>query len=277
MGWAVGAGRAGRRAGAARASFLGLGAPGPRPPAGVPLRGPSSVTPVCGMGTVKGELMKSLPSTEHIPNNKISIVGAGSVGMACAVSILLRGLSDQLVLVDVAEDRLQGETMDLQHGTPFAKMPHIVASKDYRVTENSSLVVVTAGARQEKGETRLNLVQRNVAIFKLMIANIMAYSPKCKLVVVSNPVDVLTYVTWKLSGLPQSQVIGSGCNLDTARFRFLIGQKLGIHPDSCHGWVLGEHGDSSVPVWSGVNVAGVLLRDLNPDLGTERDNGKCAI
>lgn len=271
MGWAVGAGWVSRRVGAARASFLSLGAPGPCQPAGVPLGGPCFVTPVSRMATVKGELMKNLTSTENITHNKISIVGAGSVGMACAFSILLRGLSDQLVLVDMNEGKLKGEMMDLQHGSSFVKMPDIVASKDYRVTQNSSLVVITAGARQEKGETRLNLVQRNVAIFKLMITDIMAYSPKCKLIVVSNPVDILTYVTWKLSGLPQSQVIGSGCNLDTARFRFLIGQKLGIHPESCHGWVLGEHGDSSVPVWSGVNVAGVLLKDLNPDLGTDKD------
>ncbi|XP_027985673.2 L-lactate dehydrogenase A-like 6A [Eptesicus fuscus] len=271
MGWARGVCWASRRVGAARASFLSLGAPGPRQPAGIPLRGPCAVTPVSRMATVKGELIKNLTSKETVPRNKISIVGAGSVGMACAISILLRGLSDELALVDVAEGRLKGEVMDLQHGSPFVKMPTIVSSKDYQVTANSNLVIITAGARQEKGETRLNLVQRNVAIFKLMISDIMTYSPNCKLIVVSNPVDILTYVTWKLSGIPQNRVIGSGCNLDTARFRFLIGQKLGIHPESCHGWVLGEHGDSSVPVWSGVNIAGVLLKDLNADIGTDKD------
>lgn len=271
MGWAGGVCWASRRVGAARASLLSLGAPGPRQPAGIPLRGPCAVTPVSRMATVKGELMKNLTSSETVPHNKISIVGAGSVGMACAISILLRGLSDELALVDVAEGRLKGEVMDLQHGSPFVKMPNIVSSKDYQVTANSNLVIITAGARQEKGETRLNLVQRNVAIFKLMISDIMTYSPKCKLIVVSNPVDILTYVTWKLSGIPQHRVIGSGCNLDTARFRFLIGQKLGVHPESCHGWVLGEHGDSSVPVWSGVNIAGVLLKDLNADIGTDKD------
>lgn len=191
--------------------------------------------------------------------------------MACAISILLRGLTDELALVDVNEDKLKAEMMDLQHGSPFVKMPTIVSSRDYLVTANSSLVVITAGARQEKGETRLNLVQRNVAIFKLIISNIVQYSPHCKLIVVSNPVDVLTYVAWKLSEFPQNRIIGSGCNLDTARFRFLIGQKLGIHSDSCHGWVLGEHGDTSVPVWSGVNIAGVPLKDLNSDIGTEKD------
>ncbi|XP_077611246.1 L-lactate dehydrogenase A-like 6B isoform X2 [Crocuta crocuta] len=194
--------------------------------------------------------------------------------MACAVSILLKGLTDELALVDADEDRLKGETMDLQHGSPFVKMPTIASSKDYRVTADSNLVVITAGVRQEKGETRLDLVQRNVAIFKLMISNIIRYSPHCKLIVVSNPVDILTYVAWKLSEFPQHRIIGSGCNLDTARFRFLIGQKLGIHSESCHGWVLGEHGDSSVPVWSGVNIAGVPLKDLNSDIGTDKDPEK---
>lgn len=191
--------------------------------------------------------------------------------MACAISILMRGLSDELALVDVDECRLKGETMDLQHGSLFMKMPKIVSSKDYQVTANSNLVIITAGVRQKKGETRLDLVQRNLAIFKLMVSDIMAHSPNCKIIIVSNPVDILTYVTWKLSGLPQNRVIGSGCNLDTARFRFLIGQKLGIHSRSCLGWVLGEHGDSCVPVWSSVSVAGVPLRDLNAQLGTDQD------
>ena len=195
----------------------------------------------------------------------------GSPHRIQSVSILLKGLSDELALVDVDEGRLKGETMDLQHGSPFVKMPNIVSSRDYLVTANSNLVIITAGARQEKGETRLNLVQRNVAIFKLMMSNIVQYSPRCKLIVVSNPVDILTYVAWKLSAFPQNRVIGSGCNLDTARFRFLIGQRLSIHSESCHGWILGEHGDSSVPVWSGVNIAGVPLKELNLDIGTDKD------
>ncbi|XP_077658170.1 L-lactate dehydrogenase A-like 6B isoform X2 [Urocitellus parryii] len=173
------------------------------------------------MATVKGELFKNLAPEERVHHAKVSIIGSGSVGVACALSILLKGLSDELALVDVNEARLKGETLDLQQGSAFAKLPNIV--------------------------------------------------PRCKLIVVSNPVDILTYVAWKLSAFPKSRVIGSGCNLDTARFRFLIGQKLGIHSESCHGWVLGEHGDSSVPVWSGVNIAGVLLKDLNAAIGTGKD------
>ncbi|KAB0357659.1 hypothetical protein FD754_001815 [Muntiacus muntjak] len=272
MSWTVGILRASQRAGTVRANFLCPAmALSPRPLAAIPLGGAWAVAATSKMATVKCELMKNFSSEEAVRNSKISIVGTGSVGMACAISILLKGLSDELALVDVDEGRLKGETMDLQHGSPFVKMPNIVSSRDYLVTANSSLVIITAGARQEKGETRLNLVQRNVAIFKLMMSNIVQYSPRCKLIVVSNPVDILTYVAWKLSAFPQNRVIGSGCNLDTARFRFLIGQRLSIHSESCHGWILGEHGDSSVPVWSGVNIAGVPLKELNLDIGTDKD------
>ncbi|MBZ3871286.1 L-lactate dehydrogenase A-like 6B [Sciurus carolinensis] len=266
MSWAAVALRANHRAGAAGAKLLGLGRA-----AQAPLGSARLWRPASAVATVKGELIKNVAPEERVRHTKVSVIGSGSVGVACAISILLRGLSDELALVDVDEDRLRGETMDLQHGSAFVKMPNIVCSRDYRVTAGSRLVIIAAGARQEKGETRLNLVQRNVAIFRVMISSIVQHSPHCKLMVVSNPVDILTYVTWKLSAFPQNRVIGSGCNLDTARFRFLIGQKLGIHSESCHGWVLGEHGDSSVPVWSGVNVAGVLLKDLNSAIGTDKD------
>uniref|UniRef100_A0A1A7Z665 L-lactate dehydrogenase n=1 Tax=Iconisemion striatum TaxID=60296 RepID=A0A1A7Z665_9TELE len=210
-------------------------------------------------------------SSADPPRNKVTVVGVGQVGMACAVSILLRDLCDELALVDVMEDRLKGEMMDLQHGSLFLKTSKIVADKDYSVTANSRLVVVTAGVRQQEGESRLNLVQRNVNVFKSIIPQIVKYSPNCTIIVVSNPVDVLTYVTWKLSGLPKHRVIGSGTNLDSARFRYMMAERLGIHASSFNGWVLGEHGDTSVPVWSGANVAGVNLQKLNPDIGTDAD------
>ncbi|XP_061826399.1 L-lactate dehydrogenase B-B chain [Nerophis lumbriciformis] len=205
------------------------------------------------------------------PRNKVTVVGVGQVGMACAVSILLRELADELALVDVMEDKLKGEMMDLQHGSLFLKTPKIVADKDYSVTANSRIVVVTAGVRQQEGESRLNLVQRNVNIFKHIIPQITRYSPECIIIVVSNPVDVLTYVTWKLSGLPKHRVFGSGTNLDSARFRFLMAEQLGVHPSSFNGWILGEHGDTSVPVWSGTNVAGVNLQAFNPNIGADGD------
>ncbi|XP_039625636.1 L-lactate dehydrogenase B-A chain isoform X1 [Polypterus senegalus] len=205
------------------------------------------------------------------PRNKVTVVGVGQVGMACAFSILSGNYADELALVDVLEDKLEGEMMDLLHGSVFLKTRKIVANKDYSVTANSRIVVVTAGARQQEGESRLNLVQRNVNIFKHIIPQIVKYSPNCVIIVVSNPVDILTYITWKLSGLPKHRVIGSGCNLDSARFRYMMAEKLGIHASSFHGWILGEHGDSSVPVWSGANVAGVCLKSLNPNVGTDKD------
>uniref|UniRef100_A0A671K6T4 L-lactate dehydrogenase n=2 Tax=Sinocyclocheilus anshuiensis TaxID=1608454 RepID=A0A671K6T4_9TELE len=201
---------------------------------------------VLSMASVLQKLITPLSSGPlEPPRSKVTVVGVGQVGMACAVSVLLRELADELALVDVIEDKLKGEMMDLQHGSLFLKTPKIVSGKDYSVTANSRIVVVTAGVRQQEGESRLNLVQRNVNIFKHIIPQIVRYSPNCILIVVSNPVDVLTYVTWKLSGLPKHRVIGSGTNLDSARFRYLMAERLGIHPSSFNGWILGEHGDSS--------------------------------
>ncbi|XP_063112891.1 L-lactate dehydrogenase C chain isoform X2 [Cavia porcellus] len=223
------------------------------------------------MSSVKEQLIENLVEEEKGSQCKITIVGVGAVGMACAITVLLKDLADELALVDVDENKLKGETMDLQHGSLFFSTSKIVSGKDYKVSENSKLIIVTAGARQQEGESRLALVQRNVNIMKSIIPPIVRYSPDCKILIVSNPVDILTYVVWKISGLPATRVIGSGCNLDSARFRYLIGEKLSVHSASCHGWIIGEHGDSSVPLWSGVNIAGVPLKSLNPDLGTDSD------
>nr|KAF6437865.1 lactate dehydrogenase C [Molossus molossus] len=223
------------------------------------------------MSTVKEQLIENLTEEDKTSQQKITIVGVGAVGMACAICILMKDLADELALVDVAEDKLKGEMMDLQHGSLFFSTSKITSGKDCRVSANSKLIIVTAGVRQQEGESRLSLVQRNVNIMKTVIPVLVHHSPDCKILVVSNPVDILTYVVWKLSGLPATRVIGSGCNLDSARFRYLIGDKLGVHPTSCHGWIIGEHGDSSVPLWSGVNVAGVTLQSLNPKLGTDSD------
>uniref|UniRef100_A0A8C7A817 L-lactate dehydrogenase A chain n=1 Tax=Neovison vison TaxID=452646 RepID=A0A8C7A817_NEOVI len=192
------------------------------------------------MAILKDQLIQNLLKKEHVPQNKITVVGVGVVGMACAISILMKDLADELALVDM---------MDLQHGSLFLRTPKIVSGKDYNMTANSKLVIITAGERQQEGESRLNLVQCNVNIFKFIIPNVVKYSPNCKLLVVSNPVNILTYVAWKISGFPKNRVIGSGCNLDSARFRYLMGERLGVHPLSCHGWILREHGDSRVCVF----------------------------
>lgn len=211
--------------------------------------------------------MDPVPTSSH----KVTVVGVGNVGMACTISLLAKNISSDLALVDMVEDKLKGEMLDLQHGSAFLRNAKINASTDYSITANSSVCIVTAGARQKEGETRLDLVQRNTDIFKKIIPELVKYSPNTILLIVSNPVDILTYVAWKLSGLPKNQVIGSGTNLDSARFRFLLSEKLKVAPTSCHGWMIGEHGDTCVPVWSGVNIAGVRLRDLDETVGTEDD------
>ncbi|XP_029051560.1 L-lactate dehydrogenase-like [Osmia bicornis bicornis] len=223
------------------------------------------------MTSIKARLLSTVVQPITTGRNKITVVGVGQVGMACAFTLLTNNVSSEVALVDVMADKLKGEMLDLQHGSAFLKNAKINASTDYASTANSSLCIVTAGARQREGETRLDLVQRNTDIFKGIIPQLVKYSPNTILLIVSNPVDILTYVAWRLSGLPKNRVIGSGTNLDSARFRFLLSQKLNVAPTSCHGWIIGEHGDTSVPVWSGVNVAGVRLRDLNEKVGTEED------
>ncbi|XP_020710933.2 L-lactate dehydrogenase-like isoform X2 [Athalia rosae] len=223
------------------------------------------------MTSIKERLLETVVEPVKVGRNKITVVGVGQVGMACAFSILTNNVSSDVALIDVMADKLKGEMMDLQHGSSFLRNARITASTNYEATADSTICIVTAGARQREGETRLDLVQRNTDIFKGIIPNLVKYSPNTTLLIVSNPVDILTYVAWKLSGLPKNRVIGSGTNLDSARFRFLMSQRLNIAPTSCHGWVIGEHGDTSVPVWSGVNIAGVRLRDLCEEVGTDHD------
>jgi len=223
------------------------------------------------MATLKETLLREIEPEVTTSGNKVTVVGIGAVGMACAFSVLTQSVSSEVCLIDVAADKLQGELLDLQHGSAFIKNAHIQASTDISVSAGSRLCIITAGVRQREGETRLDLVQRNTDILKGIIPQLVKHSPDTILMVVSNPCDILTYVAWKLSGLPKHKVLGSGTNLDSSRFRFLLSQKLGVAPTSCHGWIIGEHGDTSVPVWSGVNVAGVRLREINPHVGDDTD------
>lgn len=195
---------------------------------------------------------------------KVTVVGVGNVGMACAYAILNQRLVGELVLSDVMQDKLIGEVMDLQHAGSFLPTKVCAANKDYDETANSDVIIITAGVRQQPGEDRLSLVGRNAEMLKGVIPNLVSKSPNTILIIVSNPVDILTYVAWKLSGLPKNRVIGSGTYLDSSRFRTILAQKLDISPQSVHGWIIGEHGDSSVPVWSGVNIAGVPLDAFGP-------------
>lgn len=151
------------------------------------------------------------------PSNKVTVVGAGAVGMACVITILTQGVSHNVVIIDRNEDLVHGEIMDLEHGIPFLKNARISGGSDMSLTKDSKVCVVTAGVRQQEGESRLSLVQRNADVMKQIIPDLVKYSPDTILVMVSNPVDIMTYVAWKISGLPKHKVFGSGTNLDTAR------------------------------------------------------------
>ena len=202
------------------------------------------------------------PSAEpkvSIRPRKGVIIGAGAVGMACAYSMMIQNCFDELILQDTNTERLQGEVMDLIHGVPFVAPIDIQAGTVADLGQNADLVIITAGASQKPGESRLDLVVRNVAIFKSLIPDIVEYCPSATLLIVSNPVDIMTYVTLKLSGFPAARVIGSGTVLDSARFRTLLAQQMGIDPHSIHAYIIGEHGDSEVPVWSKANVAGMPI------------------
>ncbi|XWS49092.1 hypothetical protein CRYUN_Cryun13aG0134000 [Craigia yunnanensis] len=202
-------------------------------------------------------IQNTAPPSPTKRHTKISVIGVGNVGMAIAQTILTQDLADELALIDAKPDKLRGEMLDLQHAAAFLPRTKITASVDYSVTVGSDLCIVTAGARQNPGESRLNLLQRNVALFSNIIPPLAKYSPDSILLIVSNPVDVLTYVSWKLSGFPSNRVIGSGTNLDSSRFRFLIADHLDVNAQDVQAYIVGEHGDSSVALWSSISVGGV--------------------
>ncbi|KAF3448359.1 hypothetical protein FNV43_RR09072 [Rhamnella rubrinervis] len=202
-------------------------------------------------------IQSAAPPSPTKRHSKISVIGAGNVGMAIAQTILTQDLVDELVLVDANPDKLRGEMLDLQHAAAFLPRTKIIASVDYAVTAGSDLCIITAGARQIAGESRLNLLHRNVALFRNIIPKLAHYSRDSILLIVSNPVDVLTYISWKLSGFPSNRVIGSGTNLDSSRFRFLIADHLDVNAQDVQAYIVGEHGDSSVALWSSISVGGV--------------------
>ncbi|KAK9876334.1 hypothetical protein WA026_012634 [Henosepilachna vigintioctopunctata] len=222
------------------------------------------------------KLLMKISCQDNPPSDKITVVGVGSVGVAVAFAIVSQNISNNIVLVDADQKRLCGERLDLQQGSTFKGNYKIEACTDYTKTACSKVCVITAGVRQKPEESRLKLVQRNADIMKEMIPKLVKYSPDTTLLLVTNPVDVMSYVSWKISGLPNNKVFGSGTHLDSSRFRFFLSEKFGVSPCQCHGYIVGEHGDSSVALWSSVNVAGVRLRELNPKAGTDEDDEKWA-
>ena len=189
---------------------------------------------------------------------KVAIIGCGFVGSSIAFSLMQRGLFTEMVLLDVDEAKAEGEAMDLSHGLPYIASMDIRAGT-YDDIGDCALVVITAGVNQKQGETRLDLIGKNVAILKNIIPQITSRGFEGILLIVSNPVDVLTYAAYRISGYPKRRVIGSGTVLDTARLKYLLGERLRVDSRSVHAFIIGEHGDSELAVWSGANVSGVDL------------------
>jgi L-lactate dehydrogenase len=197
---------------------------------------------------------------ERAHPTRVAVVGAGNVGASFAYALLLSGLASEIVLIDLNRERAEGEAMDLNHTIPFAHAARVWAG-DYDDCAGAAVTVITAGANQRPGETRLELVAKNAAIFRSLIPQVASANPDGIILVATNPVDVLTHTALRVSGLPPERVIGSGTTLDTARFRYLISRHFGVDARSVHAYMIGEHGDSEVAVWSLANIAGMRLAE----------------
>ena len=180
------------------------------------------------------------------------------MGATFAYALLLSGLAAEIVLIDANHAKAEGEAMDLNHAVPFA-IPRESGRVNYSDCAGATVTVLAAGSNQKPGETRLDLIKRNVSIWRSIVSEVARHNPEGILLVATNPVDILTYAAWKLSGLPSERVIGSGTLLDTSRFRYLLSQHFGVDARSVHAFIIGEHGDSEVPVWSSANIAGIRL------------------
>ena len=210
--------------------------------------------------------------------NKIVLIGAGAVGTAYAYAIVNQGLADHLAIIDLNEDLVWAQVEDLNHAVPFSGHHMDVTVGTYEDCRDAALVVNCAGVAQRDGETRIDLIARNAKIFQSINSEVMANGFNGIYVVATNPVDVLSYITWKQTGLPSNQVIGSGTVLDTARWRHNLGLHFDIAPSAVHTHIIGEHGDTELPVFSSGSVGGVPLRamleteaETNPDIYTQMD------
>lgn len=204
---------------------------------------------------------------------KVGIVGTGMVGSTAAFALVMQGAASTVALVDFNASRAVAEAEDIRHATPFAHGTQVIAG-DYDVLAESGAVIVAAGVPQKPGESRLSLVERNAEVFADVVPKIVAAAPDAVLVIATNPVDIMTLVATRLSGLPRGRVLGSGTVLDTARFRTLLGQHLGISPKSVHAYVVGEHGDSEVLCWSSAEAGGIGVQALAEQEGRPLDTAK---
>ena len=189
---------------------------------------------------------------------KIAVIGCGFVGSSCAFTLMQSNLFSEMVLIDVDKDRAEGEAMDMSHGLPF-ETPMKIYAGEYEDIADCAIVIITAGANQKPDETRLDLVAKNVGIYKHIIPELVRVGCEGILLIVSNPVDILTYTALKLSGFPENRVIGSGTVLDTARLKYLLGEHLKIDNRGVHAFIIGEHGDSELAAFSSANVSGINL------------------
>lgn len=201
---------------------------------------------------------KQLPVKHAVNLRKCAIIGCGNVGATTAYSLLQTGWFSEMVLLDVDRKRAEGEAADLAHGLPF-HAPMDIYAGDYADLADCGLIIITAGASMKAGQTRMDLTRTNAKIFQSIVSNIVIYNRDAILLVVTNPVDVLSYVAYRVSGFPAGRVIGSGTVLDTARLKQLVGSYLGVDSRNVHSFIIGEHGDSELPVWSSANVSGVDL------------------
>ena len=199
--------------------------------------------------------------SREVNPRKAAVIGCGFVGSATAFTLMQSRLFSELVLLDVNMEKADGEAKDIAHGIPFAGQMKIYAGT-YGDAADAAIIIITAGANQKPGETRLDLVQKNTAIYQSIIPEIVKRDFGGILLIVSNPVDILTYVALKLSGLPENRVLGSGTVLDTARLKYALGEHLGVDSRSVHSFIIGEHGDSEIAAWSSTNVSGIPLNDF---------------
>lgn len=210
-----------------------------------------------------------MPKHSSKESNKVSIVGCGRVGMSAAFSLLHTGVVNELMLYGRHKADLIGEELDLEHGIAFLSPATIRATDSYDDLAASDIVIVTAGAAQKPGDTRLDLAAKNISIMESIIPEVVKAAPEAIIILVSNPVDVLTYKAYQLAGLPKGRIFGSGTVLDTSRFRFHLSEFLHVNPRSVHAYILGEHGDSSFPVLSQATVGGQVISDF-PNFSAEK-------
>ena len=189
---------------------------------------------------------------------KAAMIGCGFVGSSSAFALMQSGIFSEMVMIDVNREKAEGEAMDIAHGLPFARPIRLYAGT-YDDIVDAAIIIITAGANQKPDETRLDLIHKNVEIYKTIIPEIAKRNCEGMLLIVSNPVDILTYTALKLSGFPENRVLGSGTVLDTARLKYLIGEHLKVDNRSVHAFIIGEHGDSELAAWSNANVSGVRL------------------